>query len=142
MVSLSWSQKGRNCGPRFHQHAQPGIAHHEGMLHLSTSWVTGGLRRSRDQPGGLQPAGYHPKNELELGIRARSHFLMTQGLFFPSFCGILQFGEFPSVVYATGDQDHQQCTPNPSTDFLLGREREVEFLCCDSRILAYDQPLL
>lgn len=54
--------------------------------------------------------------------------LWLRASFFPSFCGILQFEEFPSVVYSTDNQDHQQCTPNPSTDSLLGRGKEVEFL--------------
>lgn len=37
--------------------------------------------------------------------------------------------KFPSMVYSTGDQDHQQCTPNPSTDSLLGRKRRWELTC-------------
>ena len=140
MVSLFWSQNGRNCGPRFHQHEQPVIAHHEGKLHLSTSWVTGCLKRSRDQPAGQRPIGDHPRNELELRVRVRSHFPLAQGLFFSKLLRDSSIWGISISSLLHSQPGPPTVTPNPSTDSLLGRGKEVEFLYCDSRILAYDQP--
>lgn len=133
MWPLSQSLKVRGCGLRSINDPTWHCCQQE-KHNLSASWVTRHLRRSRDWPGGLRPARYHPGNKLELGGRARWDFPQPPGLCLPSFCRILQFGEFPSVI------TNSAClTP---LLVLSWEEGGGEFLCCEFRILAYNQPLL